>query len=173
MDATARSVRYAATPDGGGVFSARLGNPGSAAIRRLAWEANSAVGYPDTPCEDLDYCRLLLSDAPTLAPSRPRRCSHVLIDMAELRRQGRGVASGFMTVRLIGHSHVWPLPSLCQKGALSNAEGATLPALDQLADGDLPQAIREALSTAFPKKPAEKLGEWAKVCAQAGSVTSK
>ena len=37
-----------------------------------------------------------------------------------------------------------------------------------MADDDLPQTIREALSTAFPKKPAEKLDEWAQVCAQAG-----
>ena len=37
-----------------------------------------------------------------------------------------------------------------------------------MADDDLPQTIREALSTAFSKKPAEKLDEWAQLCAQAG-----
>ena len=106
------SVRYFEIPDGGGgIFSARLGNPGTAALRRRVWEANPALGYPDTPCEDVDFVRLLLADSPLLASVRPHRCAHVLLDRAALRSHGDGHAT-CMTVRLVGFHHEWPLQPL-------------------------------------------------------------
>ena len=110
IDARARAVRYFDTPDGGGIFSRRLGNPGSCALRREVWETNSSLGFPDTPCEDVDYMRILLSESPLLEAARPLKCSFALIDGAELTRQR--CLPGFMTVRLLGFAHVWPLQPL-------------------------------------------------------------
>ena len=80
IDARARAVRYFDTADGGGIFSRRLGNPGSCALRREVWESNPSLGFPDSPCEDVDYLRILLSDSPLLEDARPLRCSFALID---------------------------------------------------------------------------------------------
>lgn len=111
LDPAARAVRYFDLADGGGLFSARLGNPGTAVLRRTVWESNPSVGFPDTPCEDVDFARLLLADSPLLGSVRPRRCTHVLLDAAALSRQGRAHAT-FMTVRLVGYRHEWPLRAL-------------------------------------------------------------
>ena len=102
-----QGVRYFATPDGGGIFSARLGNPGSMMLRRQAWVSNSLLGFPDTSTEDIDLVRLLTASAPVLSCLRPHRCSHALLDAAVLHAQGRQPT--FMTVRLLGRHHEWPL----------------------------------------------------------------
>ena len=60
-------VRYFATEDGGGLFSTRLGNPGTMMLRRRAWERNCELGFPDTGVEDVDFVRLLTADCPLLA----------------------------------------------------------------------------------------------------------
>ena len=110
-------VRYFATPDGGGIFSSRLGNPGSCALKRCCFESNPSIGFPDTPCEDTDYMRLLRADDSGFTAAkhdRPLdRCSLALIDANELERQQR--APGFMTVRFVGRhhtNHVWTLKPL-------------------------------------------------------------
>ncbi|KAL1515106.1 hypothetical protein AB1Y20_004169 [Prymnesium parvum] len=102
--------RYFALPrGGGGPFSSRLGNPGTMMVRRAAWE-RTAVGFPDTAAEDVDFVRLLTLESPLLAQVRPIRCTHALLDERALARQSRGAT--FMTVRLVGHAHEWPLPPL-------------------------------------------------------------
>ena len=100
------SVRYFATPGGGRIFSARLGNPGTAMLRRVVWEANPSLGFPDTPCEDVDYARLLIASSPMISSFRPRRCEHTRLDACS---EG---SAAFMTVRLVGFRHVWPLQPL-------------------------------------------------------------
>ena len=104
------AIRFFALADGSGVFSSRLGNPGTAALRREVWEANPQLGFPDTTCEDVDYMRLLTADSPLLTTTRPRKCKHVLVDLSELNRQRRH--AGFMTVRVVGGHHEWPLEPL-------------------------------------------------------------
>ena len=111
IDATQQQVRYIDTPAGGGIFSQRLGNPGTAALRRCVWEANPLLGFPDTSCEDVDFVRLLLAENPLLDRARPHRCTHVLLDAMELRRQSVRHAI-FITVRLVGFHHEWPLEAL-------------------------------------------------------------
>ena len=82
-------ARFFNTPDGGGIFSTRLGNPGTVALRRGVWESNEVLGFPDSPCEDVDFMRLVLSESPLLATFRPVRPTHMLLGRADLRRQSR------------------------------------------------------------------------------------
>ena len=88
LDASRRAVRYFGLADGGGIFSRRLGNPGTMLLRRRAWEANPHLGFPETACEDVDFVRLLTADEPALDGRRGRRCAHTLVDAAALRRLG-------------------------------------------------------------------------------------
>jgi len=61
------SVRYFHTPDGGGIFSPTLGNPGTALLMRRVWVGDGGSdrgggglppppppGFPKTPYEDVD-----------------------------------------------------------------------------------------------------------------------
>ena len=114
LDASRRAARYFGLADGGGIFSRRLGNPGTMLLRRRAWEANSDLGFPETACEDVDFVRLLTADEPALDGRRGRRCAHTLVDAAALRLLGGAESrrSKMMTVRLLGFAHEWALPPL-------------------------------------------------------------
>ena len=46
LDAAAHAVRYFHLPGGGGLFSARLGNPGTMLLRRQAWTRSSSLKAP-------------------------------------------------------------------------------------------------------------------------------
>ena len=91
LDAAARAARYFYLAGGGGLFSARLGNPGTMLLRRTAWERNAGLGFPDTPAEDVDYVRLLTASTPLLTPHRPHRCTHTLLDAAAAAAAAAGV----------------------------------------------------------------------------------
>ena len=114
LDASRRTARYFGLADGGGIFSRRLGNPGTMLLRRRAWEANPHLGFPETACEDVDFVRLLTADVPALDGRRGRRCAHTLVDAAALRRLGSAESSRtkMMTVRLLGYAHEWALAPL-------------------------------------------------------------
>ena len=69
-DKPCSSARYFVPEDGGGLFSTRLGNPGTMMLRRRAWERNGELGFPDTGVEDVDFVRLLTADSPLLVQAR-------------------------------------------------------------------------------------------------------
>ena len=103
-------IRYYHTPDGADIFSARLGNPGSMLLSRSVWEESPELGFPDTPCEDVDYARLLTEPSTLLSRYRSRCCINTLLDARELSESQRQPT--MMCVRLIGFSHEWPLRPL-------------------------------------------------------------
>ena len=95
--------------DGGGVFSARLGNPGTLLLRRAVWESNKALGFPDTPAEDVDYVRLLTAETPLLASYR-RADRHPFL-LSTLRNwTARPVRGAVAPGRIAARTHCSMLP---------------------------------------------------------------
>lgn len=183
LDVCEQVVRYRTLDDAGsGVFSRHLGNPGTVMLRRSLLAESSSLGFPDTPCEDVDMLSVLTSQTPLPQHLRPRQYRHVLLDRAMTARVRETIGAQspagarvdgptFMTVRQRGFAHEWAAMDVS-----AVRPSLTPPAWLPRADADLyaahvarrvPQSRRPAPERAAPKQTGDSLDPELRAAAEA------